>query len=835
MKRSIRLVSFFLVFLLAQSSIGFGEESRKKEINYIKPSNKVITKGINVWHNNKVEGTTNLPLQKQYDIFVGKTKGQIVYSGDAAYVLAEDELKAIEVSTGRIIGRAQVNTEDVTNKNPFLIELDTRRHQIICPAKNEIVSFTAQIDDESISMSKDWSYGPVDTDTVTLLKDGNKSYIGIGSKDGKIIILDSKTGDKIINGELEQQGSLGMGITLENMSSMIVPGNNVVYDKGYFAGVHIVNGTLQADFTHNYKMNLNTDIKGLSPVCAYTKYQDIFTNTTRNIIFSSERLGTIAAYDPVDNKVLFKINRYEGLINITGFAVSGKYLLVTFESGKIAVIDFERAILDAQYHPKKLSNDTVVFEKELDGNTYTGSIIFRDHNEELFLTANTSDSDSLTVYYMDKYDIDSRSPIKASQGFVNGSSISVPGGIISQLTFSDGYLLFIDGRGHFHCYKGQREDNIIVTKIKNSHDLLEKGRTYEIQAEISNKTMKDLENIDVEFVIDDTHTYNAKLDLPKSGLKVFLEYMVPENYDNETLKIDFRTNANPNQIIETNYSDNIKTMILDVAGNIDLEVLDIEYRKYPVNRWVYSFITVKNNSSKKVTNIPVKFTIDGNEKVEKISLSKGMTTKIPFLFKIPDSEFSFEMSGEINHNRVYEEISYSNNKMTVMAESMESIVIENGKESVTWTEDRLNGQKHFWAKLEGEAILKPQEVKSGTGFEVVVTAKVTTNYDKPNLVTGAQGAYIEFDGKKYEMIGGGIDKEQSFMLPENHDSILYDNVQTRHLTRKIYLPVSLPDGDYKMQIVLFDAMAPGGAMKKEFEKHITVKGSMFENDYTKPK
>jgi len=834
---SKRVLLIVLILVLFISNMSFGSD--------------VNTIGLNEFHNNNSKGSSVLPLEKKWELDIGLVYGQPLIIDNLAYVVTSRGLVVVDIDAAQVVAERKIDNANIY-ATPYIEKISSTKHNIYIPLNRGIEKLVATKSNNKVSLSSEWiNKENILANNLSLINDFNrdisKKYIVASSKNSKLYILDSNTGNSITNGIISYTGTLGMGIPHGDYSSIIIAGDNDIFDRGYFASISVVNGVGQKDYLYNENMLFDVDVLGLSEFMSYAKFRDILTGKTTDLIFAIEKQGSIVGYDPFNDNVLFKINKYDGIGDVSGIAVVNRYLIVSYKSGKIVCIDYERAIYDAQYHPEKIV-ETIVFETTNKVETFSNPLIIKDSNgNNVLINANLDGN--LRAYRLDRYNSNSKVPLEVENAFKfenkGMSSIKIPNGIYSNISYGNNQLLFVNGKGILYSYSGSAVNNLLITDLKNSKEGgLEKGKTYKANFTIINSTNNLLKDVVLELIVDNKHSYKNKVDVPSEGLDVELEYTVPLDFEGDVLNLMVKVNMENRIVEEMNYDDNVKEVSLTVEGNFDLEVTNIDYKKYPIGRWAYAVVKVKNNSDKLVKNVPIRISIEGNTKVERRNIGPNSSNTVFYLFKTPSSDKEFKMVGDINYDKEYIEKNYENNKLSVSvnASSDVSLIDFNNNNStgrITWTEKRTDAggkvvEKSFWAELNISAETTPSEVPSGTGFGLVIISKVSTNYDKPNLITGGQLGYVEFLGREYGVIGGGIDKDQAFMLKENPDSILYDSIETRHLTRKIYTPVELKDGAYDVKIFVGDVVTPGGMLSKTIEVPIKISKSMYDFDYTKP-
>jgi len=156
---------------------------------------------------------------------------------------------------------------------------------------------------------------------------------------------------------------------------------------------------------------------------------------------------------------------------------------------------------------------------------------------------------------------------------------------------------------------------------------------------------------------------------------------------------------------------------------------------------------------------------------------------------------------------------------------------------VTWWEQRYeNGQfvwHEYYAELKVSASLDYDTkskgyLKSGYGYSVKVTTSISTNYDRPELITSPQTAEVYLPEYRYitaiplDEVGGQFVFCKNPASPFNY--------------RKQYIPVWFPDDkDYIMQLLVTDVHTPGGTLSKWLtggDLKIHVVDSMYDDDVT---
>lgn len=301
--------------------------------------------------------------------------------------------------------------------------------------------------------------------------------------------------------------------------------------------------------------------------------------------------------------------------------------------------------------------------------------------------------------------------------------------------------------------------------------------------------------------------------------------------------------------------------------NYDFETTKIQYDTYAAGRNVNTVVTVKNNSGKAAENVPVSVSIINKGKSifsdsRAISMQANSSYDIYFPFITPDENTTLTITANINYSNAFPETNKSNNKKSINATIQKDFVPFGCTTSRDWTEEHFShyksvqdgvdaegnpvyknisiyGDYRYTAELKGAAwlyyVADPgvTSIKSGYGFRIEVETDVNVTkqgHTKPigriGEVKKATKATVYFLGKSYPMeISSSNGNKINFYLPKDTSSVT--------LARKIYVPVNTPDGFYDVTVVVEGASSPGGELCRTIRKQIEVKGSMYEDDYTR--
>jgi len=161
----------------------------------------------------------------------------------------------------------------------------------------------------------------------------------------------------------------------------------------------------------------------------------------------------------------------------------------------------------------------------------------------------------------------------------------------------------------------------------------------------------------------------------------------------------------------------------------------------------------------------------------------------------------------------------------------------NEQPRVTWWEQRYENNKFIWREFYAELKVSTMldydtkakgYLKSGYGYFIRVTATVSTNYDRSEMITAPQTAEVYLPEYHYETAIPLVKEGSQFTFKENPSSPF------RY--RKQYIPVWFPDNkDYIVQLLVTDVHTPGGTLSKWItggQLKINVVDSMYSDDVT---
>jgi hypothetical protein len=327
-----------------------------------------------------------------------------------------------------------------------------------------------------------------------------------------------------------------------------------------------------------------------------------------------------------------------------------------------------------------------------------------------------------------------------------------------------------------------------------------------------------------------------------------------------------------NVIRESNEGNNTRTAALGVkALRPDVTVTDTTATDWYAGKEVTVSATVKNLTAQPVPIVQIRMVIDDVIMTETICVPGSGSNLAVFRFTVPDKAGDYTVSFTADPDNRISEINESNNNLsrdvsvvnlpisTVLDpddEYMEQVYESYGLYEIpslsdstyhTWQEVRLeNGSyvtKTFWAKLTTTFEISPDDriadsdnpdtMESGYGVQLSCTTTLTTNYNHPEKLVGAQMVWVRYPESAYgqlsrwHFINDGLEVKKGSAGDTTITWWLAINPYSVTGSRLHYTPLWYPDGEYTALAQAFYAWSPVGQLYGFETNSVTISGDMY--------
>lgn len=359
-----------------------------------------------------------------------------------------------------------------------------------------------------------------------------------------------------------------------------------------------------------------------------------------------------------------------------------------------------------------------------------------------------------------------------------------------------------------------------------------------------------------------------------SGFKVNVTDLdrVTKEYDSKDVSIGHGTFDNAGAVAVHFWYPMKVTFYRVPSVTNDVAVTKIVSNSYPASQGVRAEVTVKNNGTSDITS-SLKFSIPGiiNE-TEPVTLKANESKTIKFSFETPSSG-TIAMTADLNAERAFEEVDYTNNRKTVIAtiETPPNITeTSNCSDTIVWTESAShrvtypceNHGSHTYTcthtftyetQLTSNYTIAPRILKSGYGFAVHVNNSIATQLIS-NSGCGEWGdgrlpsstpipptkGEVRLNYRVSNKLGTQpytVQLQQSNLGARTSSLEPKANNISEIRAKKIYTDVALKGTAAAPVRHYFDIYISGGGVNgvefcKTFRDYITINGNMYEDDFT---
>lgn len=415
--------------------------------------------------------------------------------------------------------------------------------------------------------------------------------------------------------------------------------------------------------------------------------------------------------------------------------------------------------------------------------------------------------------------------------------------------------------------------DLTVTALAGDKALYEAGDTMTITGTVKNIGVGTASATTVRLTIPGIGTFSANVSALNAGASqtVTFSCTAPTSLSAQTITMTALVDPN-NLIEESNESNNSKTATVSInALRPDIEIVDSTITDWYAGMDVTVSATVRNNTAQPVPSIVILLSIDGVSYMESIPVAGNGSNLAVFRITVPAAG-NYTVNLIADPDGALSETDKSNNTLTkniqVLAVPISFVADPDCSEMEqrydaygltnlptatsspyhTWQEVRLeNGSyvtKTFYARLTTTFAItpdsriayidKPRQMESGFGFSVVCTTALTTNYDHPEKLVGAQMVWVRYPESAYGQIAGWQNLRDSLEIVTgeagdmtNTWRLAINSYSTRG-SRLHYTPLWYPDGIYTAWTQAFYAWSPVGQLYEYKTDVLTIEGDMYD-------
>lgn len=416
--------------------------------------------------------------------------------------------------------------------------------------------------------------------------------------------------------------------------------------------------------------------------------------------------------------------------------------------------------------------------------------------------------------------------------------------------------------------------DLTVSSITTDKAAYEAGDTVTVTVTASNigdRTVSSaVVRLDISGVGTLSKTVSALAAGGGSGTLTFT-FTAPTSLTEQTVTLT--ATIDPDNVIkESNEGNNSKTATLGVkAVRPDLTVTDTTATDWYAGKEVTVSATVNNLTAQPVPSVQIRMTIGNTILTETICVPGSGSNLAVFRFTVPEAG-DYTVSFKADPDNAIDETLENNNTLSrgiSVADLPSSVALDPDDTAMeqrytayrlsslpaptssayhTWQEVRLiSGSyviKTYYARLTTTFQIlpdsriayadRPRQMESGFGFSVSCTTTLTTNYDHPEKLVGAQMVWVRYPESAYGRLSAWQNVRDSLEVKtgEAGDMTvtwqLAVNPYSTTGSRLHYIPLWYPDGEYVAWVQAFYAWSPVGQMYEHKTDALTILDDMYD-------
>jgi subtilase family serine protease len=415
--------------------------------------------------------------------------------------------------------------------------------------------------------------------------------------------------------------------------------------------------------------------------------------------------------------------------------------------------------------------------------------------------------------------------------------------------------------------------DLTVTALSGDKPLYEAGETATISAVVKNVGQTSSAATTVRLTVPNIGTFSSNLPSLSAGASqtVTFIFTVPTSLNPQSITVT--AYADPgNLIAEINEDNNSRTATVSVnALRPDIEVIDSSITDWYADKEVTVSAAVRNRTAQPVPSVAIRLTLGGASYTENIPIPGNGNNLAVFKITVPAAG-SYTVKVTADPGGLLDETDEGNNVLskniqvltmpasiaadpddTAMeqrykAYGLTSLSIPTSSVYHTWQEVRLEGgsyiTKNFYARLTTTFQVlpdsqiaypdKPKTMESGFGFSVVCSTTLTTNYDRPDKLVGAQMVWVRYPESAYGQLSVWQNVRDNLQVKASSAGGMTANWQLAVNPYSVignrlhYIPLWYPDRGYTAWAQVFYAWSPMGQLYEHKTDTLTIEGDMYD-------
>lgn len=416
--------------------------------------------------------------------------------------------------------------------------------------------------------------------------------------------------------------------------------------------------------------------------------------------------------------------------------------------------------------------------------------------------------------------------------------------------------------------------DLTVTALSGNKAQYEAGETVTVSAVIKNIGPTSALATIVRLTVPNIGTFTKNLSALSAGASrtVTFTFTAPTSLSPQSITVTAYADPD-NRVTESNESNNTRTTSISIkALRPDVEIVDSTIADWYAGKQVTVSATVRNNTAQPVPSVAIRLTIDGVSYTENIPLPGNGSNLAVFRISVPETAGSYAVKFTADPDGSLDETDENNNVLieTIQVENIPASSVADPDDAAmeqrytaygliglptttsttyhTWQEVRLESgsyvTKTFYARLTTALQIlpdsriayadRPKTMESGFGFSVQCTTTLSTNYDHPEKLVGAQMVWARYPESAYGQLSSweNVRDDLQVNTGEAGDMTITWRLSLNPYSvtgsRLHYTPLWFPDGEYVAWVQAFYAWSPVGQLFEHKTDTLTILGDMYD-------
>lgn len=415
--------------------------------------------------------------------------------------------------------------------------------------------------------------------------------------------------------------------------------------------------------------------------------------------------------------------------------------------------------------------------------------------------------------------------------------------------------------------------DLTITALAGDKSLYEAGETVTISATVKNIGPTSAGATTVRLTVPNIGTFSTSLSALSTGASRTVTFTFTAPIALSSQSITVTAYADPdNRVVESNESNNSRLATISInALRPDVEIVDSTITNWYVGKEVTVSATVRNNTAQPVPSVAIRLAIGSVSSTQSIPIPGNGSNLAVFRITVPAAgNYTVKITADPDGN--LGETDESNNVLTkdiqvinvpastvadpddtamelrYTAYGLSSLSLPASSAYHTWQEVRLESgsyvTKTYYVRLTTTFQIlpdsriayvdRPKTMESGFGFSVQCTTTLSTNYDHPEKLVGAQLVWVRYPESAYGQLRAWQNVRDDLQVQTGTAGNmaatwqLAVNPYSTIGSRLHYTPVWYPDGEYVAWMQAFYAWSPVGQLYEHKIDALTIEDDMYD-------